>query len=103
MSSSPDDIKLKEQLQSEVLIAVWSDLKDHAERGALFSLSVELDLVEVGFSVARDEAEVVSGLISANKITRPTMEQMESWNQNPTQTFRSLIVAPFVLIQTVGH
>lgn len=90
-------------LQPEILTAFWRDLKDHAERQALFYVSPEVDLAEAGVEIVSDNTERVSKWIGEGLIARPTLEQMQTWDADPTRSFRSLIVAPYVLMQDLGH
>lgn len=93
----------RERLKSEILTAFWRDLKDHAERQALFLVSQDLDLVEAGLEIVADNTAKVGKWINDGAIARPTLDQIEAWNQDPTRSFRSLIVAPYVLMQELGH
>jgi hypothetical protein len=87
----------------EILTAFWRDLRDHAERQALFYVSSDLDLTEAGVAIVSDDTTGVSKWIAEGKIARPTKEQIDTWDADPTRSFRSLIVAPYVLMQDLGH
>lgn len=95
--------ELRERLASEILTAFWRDLKDHAERGALFFVKADLDLVDVGEAIVNDDTVRVGKWIETGAIARPSAEQLESWDQDLVRSFRSLIVAPYVLMQDLGH
>ncbi|MES2963653.1 MAG: DUF2288 domain-containing protein [Bdellovibrionota bacterium] len=94
---------VREQLKSEILTAYWHDLKDHLERQALFVVAQELDLVDAGVEIVADNTEKVTNWIADGQIARPTLAQMKTWDDEPTRSFRSLIVAPYVLMQELGH
>lgn len=93
----------RHRLQSEILTAFWRDLKPHAEREALFVVTEELDLVDVGLEIMNDNAELVSAWVQGQQIRRPKPEEVQAWDADPTRSFRSLIVAPYVLLQGIGH
>lgn len=87
----------------EVLTGEWTDLKPHAERGAVFLVSPDLDLNEVAIKVAQDDVESIRAWIEANSLQRPLMNQIERWDESPGRSFRFTIVQPYVLIQELGH
>ncbi|MEK7356095.1 MAG: DUF2288 family protein [Bdellovibrionota bacterium] len=95
--------EVREKLKSEILTALWADLKQHLEREALFLVAQDIDLVEAGAEIVADNTSQVAAWIDQGKITRPTPEQIETWDEDATWGFRSLIVAPYVLIQFLGH
>ncbi|NCS21176.1 MAG: DUF2288 family protein [Microcystis aeruginosa G11-06] len=65
---------IHEQLLEELAEVEWSDLIPHAQRDALIVVSDE----------------------------KPTQEQLSDWNSHPNNLFNTLIVQPFVLIQTIA-
>ena len=87
----------------EIFTGFWSDLKPHVERDAVFVVDQDLNLSEVAGKVVIDEVETVSGWIEGGSMRRPTVDELERWDQTPTLGFRFVIVQPYVLIQTQGH
>lgn len=87
----------------EIMSGLWRDLKDHAERGAIFLLDQDLDLGEVATRIAADDVAAISRWIQEKKIDRPKIEQIETWNTMQAKAFRFAIVQPYVLIQEEGH
>ncbi len=81
--------------------AEWAWLKMHAERDGLIVVSQDLDLLNVGVKLAEDNKSDIQKWIQEHKITKPTQEQLATWNEKPTKRFLSLVVQPFVLIQEV--
>jgi hypothetical protein len=69
----------------------------------LFIVAQEIDLVEAGAEIVADNTAKVTKWIADGKIARPTPTQIEAWDAEPTRSFRSLIVAPYVLMQELGH
>ena len=87
----------------EILTGLWSDLKAHLERHAVFLVHGDLDLREVSEKVAADDAKAIALWIEENLISRPTPQQTDAWDETPSRTFRFAIVQPYVLIQELGH
>jgi hypothetical protein len=92
---------IKNQLLGELAEVEWSDLIPHAHREALILVSNSLDLVEVATAIAGDNVELVQNWIGGKLIEKPTQEQLSDWNSQPNNLFNTLIVQPFVLIQTI--
>lgn len=91
---------LKAELAEMVGPAEWRWLSPHADRGAVLLVDEGLDLVEVGLAIARDDVTRVSHWISEALLTRPSPLQMETWAQATGKQFQTLIVQPFVLVQS---
>ena len=94
---------LREKLASEIMNGLWRDLREHTERNAVFLVSQELDLSEVAACIAEDNVPSVTGWIHDLSLSRPTPEQLKTWNDDLTRAFRFLIVQPHILIQLLPH
>ena len=79
--------------------AEWSWLKPHALRDAVVIVDRSIDLLEAGKAIAANDKTQVSQWIERGLMTKPTAEQIASWDAAPEQRFLSLIVQPFVLVQ----
>ncbi len=93
--------EIKTQLQEQLAEISWQDLQPHAKRDALILVDENLDIVEVGYAIANDDSKAVQNWISEQLIQKPTQQQLSNWNENSTQTFKTIIVQPFVLVKTV--
>lgn len=91
---------IKTQLAQELAEVEWRDLQPHAKRDAVILVNEALNLVEVGVALANDQATLVQAWIAEQLIQKPSQQQLSDWNENPTQQFNTLIVQPFVLIQS---
>ncbi|MDE0886228.1 MAG: DUF2288 family protein [Myxococcota bacterium] len=98
-TENAEDNELREKLRGEVDFAPWQALRAHAEAERLFLAASDLDLVEIGIALARDQPEPVDEWIAAGQLGRPSAPQLEKWTEADEQIFRCLIVAPFVLAQ----
>jgi hypothetical protein len=92
---------LKSQLSEELAEIEWSDLIPHAQRDAVIVVSETLNLLEVGEAIAGDNVPLVQTWIGGSLIGKPTTSQLSEWNALPTRSFNTLIVQPFVLIQSL--
>jgi hypothetical protein len=90
---------IQEKLADEIEDVEWHWLRPHLERGALILVAPDLDLVEAAARISADDTVQVSAWIAAGRLTKPTREQIADWDEDPTRTFRMLIVQPYVLIQ----
>ena len=110
-SSAPTDMApnapeppmdLRQQLTAAQDEAAWEWLEPHAKRDAIIWVSEEIELVDVGLAIASDNTTQVQRWIDEQVIAKPTAEQLGDWNKDNAIRFNSLIVAPFVLIKTLG-
>jgi hypothetical protein len=90
---------LKLELTEMVGPAEWRWLSPHASRDAVVLVNQELELADVGVALATDDVSTVNRWIAEELITKPTPEQLQTWEQNSEKRFQSLIVQPFVLVQ----
>lgn len=93
------DDTLRAELAAQQDVALWHWLRPHNERGALILVDSMLDLAEVGVCLATDNGAQVQAWLASRLVAKPTAEQLESWNNEPSKSFRMLVVSPFVLIQ----
>lgn len=99
MHDGPMDDGLKESLGP----AEWSLLRPHHERGAVFLVATNLDLLTTARAIAKDDTSRVSGWLATGSLRRPGPTETTEWDRNPSRTFKSVIVQPYVLIQQIGN
>jgi len=99
MSETKD---LRDKLELEVGTADWQQLKPHFERGVIVIVENGLDIIDIALQIASNNTEQVQEWITSGAIIKPTLEQMELWELKEL-SFRSIVVAPFVLIQKINH
>jgi hypothetical protein len=85
-------------LEDQIATVSWEHLRPHFLRDALFLVSSEVPLEHAAAAVARDDTDRVQALIQAEQIRRPTLPEDEAWKKDG-ETFRFVIVQPFVLCQ----
>lgn len=72
----------------------------HFRRGAVILVDSKLSLLNVAMAVAQDQSDLVEAWMNQRQLVRPTAEQTAAWNENPELPFVSVIVQPFVLVQS---
>ncbi len=92
---------LKQRLKEDMANVNWNDIKPHAQRDAVIVVDENLNLLDVGVAIAQDNKMVVQHWITEELITKPSNQQLSDWNINQTQLFKTLIVQPFVLVQSI--
>ena len=90
---------IKDELSLSIGEAEWSWLHAHLERGGLILVSDSLDLSEAAIMIANDNTEIISEWVDNGKIGKPSIAQIDHWNNEKQKKFAMLIVSPFVLIQ----
>ncbi|MBC98582.1 MAG: hypothetical protein CME63_12600 [Halobacteriovoraceae bacterium] len=95
-------MELKEKLSSEVLETNWKPLAEHFARGVVYYLEPELDLVEVGESMATDSVSQIKRWLDDGLIYTPTPQQATQFHEDQDIKFDMLIIEPYVLIQQKG-
>src|SRR4028118_2438623 len=74
-------------------------LKPHIQRDVVVVVHQQLDLLDVGVAIARDDVLSVQHWISEQLLHKPFPEQLADWNNDQTKRFQALIVQPYVLVQ----
>ena len=87
------------KLADEIEDVEWHWLRPHLGRGALIIVAPDLDLTNTAARISADDTVQVGAWVAAGRLAKPTREQIADWDEDPTRTFRMLIVQPYVLIQ----
>ena len=90
---------LRGELAETLDEAEWDWLMPHAKRDAIVMVASELDLLDVGVAIVRDETATVQGWIGQQQLYKPSPEQLSAWSNEPNRRFKALIVQPYVLVQ----
>jgi hypothetical protein len=93
---------LQTELADRVGPAQWDWLKPHISRDAVVIVDPQLDLVEVGLALATDNVQAVQHWIGEALLSKPTVEQLETWDREDCKPWNSLIVQPYVLVQELS-
>ena|SRR4028119_1771445 len=87
------------QLAENIDEAELEWLKPHIQRDVVVVVNPQLDLLDVGVAIARDDVLSVQHWIGEQLLHKPFPEQLADWNSDQTKRFQALIVQPYVLIQ----
>lgn len=79
--------------------AEWNWLKPHVKRDLVLVVHQELDLLDVGVAIARDDVLSVQHWISEQLLHKPLPNQLVDWNTDQTKRFQALIVQPYILVK----
>ena len=90
---------LRAQLAEQIYRVDWKPLAPHAKRGGLVLVDPQLDLLEVGMAIARDDGARVQQWMAAQRLRGPTASEAEVWSKETGEGFTVLIVQPYVLAQ----
>ena len=93
--------ELRKKLEEDMADVNWNDIKPHAQRDAVIVVNETLNLLDVGVAIAQDDKKTVEHWITEQLISKPSNQQLSDWNIDQTQLFKTLIVQPFVLVQSV--
>ena len=92
-----DRKRLRQKLLMEIERVSWRPLVPHHDKGHLWLLAGDLELIEVALAVANDELAHVSGWIQSGQLRRPEAQEVDAWTADPiAQHFEFVIVQPFV-------
>jgi hypothetical protein len=92
--------KIREDLLRSLGPAEWSLIRKHLVKDSIIVVSPSLELIEVAISVALNEETVVKAWVEAGLVTKPDLASLQSWEKTPEREFLSVIVQPFILIQS---
>ncbi len=94
---------LRKKIKEELDTAEWAWLKPHLEREALIVVDEDLNLIETAMSVAMNDTETIQDLMTRELLTKPTGQQVSTWDADEKRPFLFLIIQPFVLIQAKSN
>jgi hypothetical protein len=97
------EAEIRKQLEDSVGLVAWSEIKPHQERDAVIVVSQTLDLLDVGVILALDQSEKVGKWITQGLLSKPTLGQLESWNAASQVKFLTVVVQPWVLLQSQAN
>ena len=93
--------EIRKKLEEDMADVHWNDIKPHAQRDAVIVVNEKLSCLDVGVAIAKDDQKAVEHWITEQLISKPSNEQLSDWNIDETQLFKTLIVQPFVLVQSL--
>ncbi len=98
MKMDNDEKLLRGQINLETAQIAWRELQRYFASGATIFVSPALDLVEVAYQIAVDNAAQIAEWMEGGQIARVTDEQAISWHEADTVVW-AVVARPYVLIQ----
>ena len=92
-----DDV-LKAKLNLETAKTTWSAVERLFAGGHIIYVHQPLDLVSVGFRLARDDSQQWQTWLKQCAVHPLTDEQAIAWHQNDSEMW-ALVIKPWVLVQ----
>lgn len=89
---------LRGQINLETAQIAWHELQRYFASGATIFVSPALDLVEVAYQIAVDNAAQIAEWMEGGQIARVTDEQAIGWYEADTVVW-AVVARPYVLIQ----
>lgn len=93
---------LRGQINLETAQIAWRELQRYFASGATIFVSPALDLVEVAYQIAQDNAAQVSAWMADGQLARVSDEQALGWYEADTVVW-AVVARPYVLIQEQRH
>ena len=91
-----------DKLSGECMEADWNMLKQHYQRGAVVVVSKELNLFEVGATIAKDEVDQLKAWMKDGHVHQASPQEAKKWEEDLyKKNFQFIIVQPYVLIQRI--
>ncbi len=96
------DQELWLRLNGETGRIAWPELQRHFARGVLVVVGQGVDLVATACLFSKDDKEAVERMIADGQIARASDDDAREW-EGRHATFWAVVVAPWVLVQEIGH
>jgi hypothetical protein len=102
MKMDNDEKLLRGQINLETAQIAWRELQRYFASGATVFVGPELDLVEVAYRIAKDDATQVAAWMEGGQIARVTDAQALAWYEADTLVW-AVVARPYVLLQENRH
>lgn len=89
---------LRGQINLETAQIAWRELQRYFASGATIFVSPTLDLVDVAYQIAQDNAAQVAAWMEEGQIARVTDDQALGWYEADALVW-AVVARPYVLIQ----
>lgn len=94
--------ELRHKLNLETGRIRWQELQRHFARGMVLVVDKQADLIEVAASLSEDDTRQLESWLHDGQLWRARDEDAIHW-QETGAVFRSVVVAPWVLVQATGQ
>lgn len=90
---------MRDSLAASLGNVFFSDIRAHLARDAVVVVAAELDILDVGEAIAKDDKVKVAAWIESGRLRKPSLEELEVWAAIKDDRWESLVVAPYVLVR----
>ncbi len=91
---------LRGKLNSETARIAWRDLQRHFAAGSVIGVAPELNLLDVGEAIARDDKARVEAWMNDGRVGPVSDAQAAEWYEVNAAMW-SVVVRPWVLVQPI--
>jgi hypothetical protein len=90
--------QLTGRLNTETALITWPELERHFARGALMTVSPDLDLVQLGAHMIHDDKSIIDAWLETGGLRKTTDDDARGWSEGEPLLW-AVVVAPWVLVQ----
>jgi hypothetical protein len=90
--------QLTARLNTETACISWQELERHFARGALMTVSPDLDLVQLGAHMIHDDKAIIDTWLETGELRKTTDDDARGWSEGEPVLW-AVVVAPWVLVQ----
>lgn len=88
----------KARIVAETAMIQWKELEKFYAQGLLILVSDQLNLIEVAYAIAQDEADQVTQWLESELLIRDFNQQAIKWEKANAEVW-SVVIRPWVLVQ----
>ena len=96
MSENVEELEIR--LNAETGRIGWQELERHFARGVLITVAPDLDLVNVGVHMIKDDKTTINAWLETGDLHRTSEDEAKNWSA-ANATLWAAVVAPWVLVQ----
>jgi hypothetical protein len=93
---------IRTRLEEALGPVLFTDLRAHLARDAVFVVGPTVSLVECGVRVALDDVTAVTAWIASGELRKPSSDERAAWPAAAGRRWMALVVQPFVLVQDLA-
>ncbi len=92
------DITEHQRLNLETAKVPWKELQKFFAQGLAINVDKNLDLIDIGVQISKDNKEIISTLMEQGKIKKVDDHQAQKWLNEEVMVW-ALVIKPWLLIQ----
>ncbi|MBV5309545.1 MAG: DUF2288 domain-containing protein [Chromatium okenii] len=95
-----EETELRQTLNQQTAQLTWRELQRFFAQGRVIWVRSGLDLIEIALLIARDDADRIASVMTAQQVLPVPDEQAQHWFTSDAQLW-AVVVKPWVLVQDV--